>query len=85
MVDASLFQNEMYMLFNDIAGSLVSGLDREKVAREEVVNPLAGYYETQDQPSADAHFRLGSLPWEATSKSMRLFTAKVAPEFAASV
>ena len=31
------------------------------------------------------HFRLGSLPWEATSKSMRLFTAKVASEFAASV
>ena len=48
-VDASLFQTGMYMLSNDIAGSLVSGLDREKVAREDVVNPLAGYYETQDQ------------------------------------
>jgi hypothetical protein len=31
------------------------------------------------------HFRLGSLPWEATSESMQLFAAKVAPEFAASV
>ena len=48
-VDASLFQTGMYVLSNDIAGSLVSGLDREKVAREDVVNPLAGYYETQDQ------------------------------------
>ncbi len=48
-VDASLFQTGIYMLSNDIAGSLVSGLDREKVAREDVVNPLAGYYETQDQ------------------------------------
>lgn len=48
-VDASLFQTGMYMLSNDIAGSLVSGLDREKVAREDVVNPLAGYYETRDQ------------------------------------
>ena len=48
-VDASLFQTGIYMLSNDIAGSLVSGLDREKVAREDVVNPLAGYYETQDK------------------------------------
>ena len=48
-VDTSLFQTGIYMLSNDIAGSLVSGLDREKVAREDVVNPLAGYYETQDQ------------------------------------
>ncbi len=48
-VDASLFQTGIYMLSNDIAGSLVSGLDRDKVAREDVVNPLAGYYETADQ------------------------------------
>ena len=48
-VDASLFQTGIYMLSNDVAGSLVSGLDREKVAREDVVNPLAGYYETLDQ------------------------------------
>ncbi len=48
-VDASLFQTGIYTLSNDIAGSLVSGLDREKVAREDVVNPLAGYYETRDQ------------------------------------
>ena len=26
----------------------MSGQDREKVAREDVVNPLAGFYETQD-------------------------------------
>lgn len=31
------------------------------------------------------HFRLGSLPWEATSRSLQLFAEKVAPEFAASV
>ncbi len=48
-VDTSLFQTGLYVLSNDLAGSLVSGLDREKVAREDVVNPLAGYYETQDQ------------------------------------
>lgn len=48
-VDASLFNSGMYALSNDIAGSLVSGQDRDKVAREDVVNPLAGYYETQDQ------------------------------------
>ena len=48
-VDASLFNSGMYALSNDIAGSLVSGRDRDKVAREDVVNPLAGYYETLDQ------------------------------------
>jgi formyl-CoA transferase len=48
-VDAALFNSGMYALSNDIAGSLVSGQDRDKVAREDVVNPLAGYYETQDQ------------------------------------
>ena len=48
-VDASLFNSGMYALSNDIAGSLVSGEDRDKVARQDVVNPLAGYYETQDQ------------------------------------
>lgn len=31
------------------------------------------------------HFRLGSLPWESTAKSMRLFADKVAPQFTASV
>lgn len=47
-VDASLFQTGMFVLSNDLAGALVSGEDREKVAREDVVNPLAGFYETQD-------------------------------------
>ena len=31
------------------------------------------------------HFRLGSLPWEATAQSLQLFAENVAPEFAASV
>ena len=47
-VDASLFYTGVYVLSNDIAGSLVSGKDREKVARVDVVNPLAGFYETLD-------------------------------------
>jgi alkanesulfonate monooxygenase SsuD/methylene tetrahydromethanopterin reductase-like flavin-dependent oxidoreductase (luciferase family) len=29
------------------------------------------------------HFRLGSLPWEATARSLRLFAEQVAPAFAA--
>ncbi len=47
-VDASLFNTGVFALSNDIAGALVSGQDREKVSREDVVNPLAGFYETQD-------------------------------------
>jgi alkanesulfonate monooxygenase SsuD/methylene tetrahydromethanopterin reductase-like flavin-dependent oxidoreductase (luciferase family) len=31
------------------------------------------------------HFRLGNLPWEATSRSLQLFAERVAPEFAASI
>ena len=48
-VETSLFQSGMYALSNDIAGALVSGQDRAKVAREDVVNPLAGFYATRDQ------------------------------------
>jgi crotonobetainyl-CoA:carnitine CoA-transferase CaiB-like acyl-CoA transferase len=48
-VDASLFNSGVFALSNDIAGSLITGLDREKVSREDVVNPLAGFYETLDQ------------------------------------
>jgi crotonobetainyl-CoA:carnitine CoA-transferase CaiB-like acyl-CoA transferase len=47
-VGASLFNSGVYALSNDIAGTLVTGQEREKVAREDVLNPLAGYYETQD-------------------------------------
>jgi crotonobetainyl-CoA:carnitine CoA-transferase CaiB-like acyl-CoA transferase len=48
-VDASLFNTGVFALSNDVAGALVSGQDRDKVARQDVVNPLAGFYETRDQ------------------------------------
>jgi crotonobetainyl-CoA:carnitine CoA-transferase CaiB-like acyl-CoA transferase len=47
-VDTSLFNSGVYALSNAIAGALVTGQEREKVARADVLNPLAGYYETLD-------------------------------------
>ena len=51
---------------------------------ETVCEKLAPVYES-GVGGLILHFRLGSLPWDVTSESMRLFAAKVAPAFTASV
>ena len=48
-VDTSLFSSGVYTMSYDITGALITGQDRQKVAREEVENPLASYYETKDE------------------------------------
>ena len=51
---------------------------------ETVCEKLAPVYES-GVGGLILHFRLGSLPWEATSQSMQLFADKVAPEFTATI
>jgi crotonobetainyl-CoA:carnitine CoA-transferase CaiB-like acyl-CoA transferase len=82
-VDTSLFQTGIYMLSNDIAGSLVSGLDREKVAREDVVNPLAGYYETQDQRWVRIGMVQPDLYWSRFCRAIDREALEHDPRFAA--
>ena len=81
-VDASLFQTGIYMLSNDIAGSLVSGLDREKVGREDVVNPLAGYYETQDQRWVRIGMVQPDLYWSRLCRAIERTDLEHDPRFA---
>jgi crotonobetainyl-CoA:carnitine CoA-transferase CaiB-like acyl-CoA transferase len=82
-VDTSLFQTGIYMLSNDIAGSLVSGLDREKVAREDVVNPLAGYYETKDQRWVRIGMVQPDLYWSRFCRAIDREALEHDPRFAA--
>jgi crotonobetainyl-CoA:carnitine CoA-transferase CaiB-like acyl-CoA transferase len=81
-VDASLFQTGIYVLSNDIAGSLVSGLDREKVAREDVVNPLAGYYETRDQRWVRIGMVQPDLYWSRLCRAIEREELEHDPRFA---
>jgi crotonobetainyl-CoA:carnitine CoA-transferase CaiB-like acyl-CoA transferase len=81
-VDTSLFQTGIYMLSNDIAGSLVSGLDREKVAREDVVNPLAGYYETKDQRWVRIGMVQPDLYWSRFCRAIDREALEYDPRFA---
>ncbi|UCB43875.1 MAG: CoA transferase [Dehalococcoidales bacterium] len=47
-VDVSLFQAGVYALSLDIAGSLVTGQDRQQVETRDVANPLVSPYRTKD-------------------------------------
>jgi len=82
-VDASLLQTGIYTLSNDIAGSLVSGLDREKVSREDVVNPLAGYYETRDQRWVRIGMVQPDLYWSRFCRAIDRDDLEHDPRFAA--
>jgi len=47
-VDVSLFQTGVYALALDIAGSLVTGQDRQQVDRQDIANALVNSYRTKD-------------------------------------
>lgn len=81
-VDASLFNSGVYGLSNDIAGALVSGQDRDKVAREDVVNPLAGYYETQDKRWVRIGMVQPDLYWSRFCKAIEREDLEHDPRFA---
>ena len=47
-VDASLFQTGVFTISSEIAGSLVTGQDRQWVERKDIVNALGNFYQTKD-------------------------------------
>ncbi len=82
-VDASLFNSGVYALSNDIAGTLVSGQEREKVAREDVLNPLANYYETQDHRWVRIGIVQPDLYWSQFCRAIARQDLEQDPRFAA--
>jgi crotonobetainyl-CoA:carnitine CoA-transferase CaiB-like acyl-CoA transferase len=82
-VDASLFNSGVYALSNDIAGTLVSGQEREKVAREDVLNPLANYYETQDHRWVRVGIVQPDLYWSQFCRAIAREDLEQDPRFAA--
>ncbi len=47
-VDVSLFQTGVFANAVDIAGSLVTGQDRQMLDRKDIANAMANFYETKD-------------------------------------
>jgi CoA:oxalate CoA-transferase len=47
-VDVSLFNTMVWAMSNDIAGTLVTGQDRQAVSRKDRANPLMNTYRTKD-------------------------------------
>jgi crotonobetainyl-CoA:carnitine CoA-transferase CaiB-like acyl-CoA transferase len=81
-VDASLFNTGVFVLSNDVAGALISGLDRQKVAREDVVNPLAGFYQTRDQRWVRLGIIQPDLYWSRLCRALEREELEHDPRFA---
>jgi crotonobetainyl-CoA:carnitine CoA-transferase CaiB-like acyl-CoA transferase len=82
-VEASLFNTGVFVLSNDVAGALISGLDRQKVAREDVVNPLAGFYQTQDGRWVRLGIIQPDLYWSRLCRALGREDLEHDPRFAA--
>ncbi len=81
-VEASLFSTGVFALSYDIAGSLVTGQDRQQADREEITNVLANCYQTKDGRWLRLAMNQPDLYWSKLCKAVERENIEHDPRFA---